>query len=134
MEEKDLQELRDFVRYNELQNVVEKLLFVVGFKSNLSGTRFLIDGIVLRYKNGMSSLCKELYPQIAEKYNTKSKRVERGIRHCINECYQSGELTLLNRIFRCNLVNENYAPTNSELISSVCTAIRIEKQAERKVG
>lgn len=133
MEEKDLQELRDFVRDNEIQTVAEKLLLVAGFKSNLSGTKFLVDGIVLWYKTTISTLCHELYPQIAQKYNAKQEKVERDIRNSINECYKSGELILLNRIFRCKLVKANYAPTNSELISSVCAAIRIEKESARKV-
>lgn len=132
MDDIDFEEVMNFVRDNEISNVAEKLLFVLGFKSNLFGTRYLIDGIVLRYAKENASLCKELYPEIAQKYNTTASRVERGIRHCISGCYESGNLSMLNQLFHCNIVSSNYSPTNSELISSICTAIHIEKEKVRK--
>ena len=115
-----------FLQHESVENIVELILFNLGFKSNLQGTKFLVEAIVKMYTTQIHWLCKQLYPQIAEKYNTKGQRVERSIRHAIYECYASGNLVRANEMLGCQIVN-NYPPTNSEFISSVCTWLRIEK-------
>ena len=115
-----------FVKHESVENVVEYLLFRLGFKSNLQGTKFLAEAIVKKYNTRIDSLCKQLYPQIAAKYDTKGERVERSIRHTINECYASGNLARANEMLGCQIVS-NYPPTNSEFISSICTWIHLER-------
>ena len=118
----------DVVRHESIEHVVEFLLFRLGFKSNLRGTRYLKEAIVSKYTTDVDSLCKQLYPSIAAKYDTKGERVERSIRHTINECYASGNLARANDMLGWQIVS-NYPPTNSEFISSVCTWIRLEKMS-----
>ena len=118
--------LVSFVKNDNVESFVELLLFRLGFKSNLQGTKFLAEAIVTMYTTKVDSLCKDLYPQIAVKYGTKGERVERSIRHTINECYASGKLTHANELLGCQIIS-NYPPTNSEFISSICTWIRVER-------
>ena len=128
MVEKHKERFDAFAKGDSVENIVEFILFRLGFKSNLQGTRFLQDAIVQKYSTQINSLCKQLYPQIAAKYHTKGERVERSIRHTINECYSSGNLVRANEMLGCRIVDSNYPPTNSEFISSICTWIHLERQ------
>ena len=125
--EKHKERFAAFVRNESVENIVEFILFRLGFKSNLQGTKFLQEAIVKKYNMQIGSLCKQLYPQIAAKYQTKSERVERSIRHTINECFASGNLVRANEMLGCHIVDSNYPPTNSEFISAICTWIHLEK-------
>ena len=114
------------VRSARVENIAELILFELGFKSNLQGTKFLAEAIVRKYGTKVSSMCRQLYPQIAEKFGTTGERVERCIRHAINVCYASGNLQKVNEMTGCRIVGR-YPPTNSEFISSVCTWIHLER-------
>lgn len=123
----------DFVRSESVENIAELILFELGFKSNLQGTKFLADAIVRKYNTKVSSMCKQLYPQIGEKFGTTGERVERCIRHAINVCYISGNLLKVNEMSGCKIVG-SYPPTNSEFISSVCTWIHLERTCGQAAG
>lgn len=115
-----------YIKNASIEHAVEYLLFRLGFKCNLQGTKFLQEAIVCKYTTKIDSLSKQLYPQIAAKYETKGERVERSIRHTINECYSSGNLNRANDLLGCNIIS-NYPPTNSEFISAICTWLRLER-------
>lgn len=124
--EKDIDKTLEFVKCNDIENIAEKMLFILGFKSNLLGTRYVKEGIVQMYNGGVVS-CRTLYTQIAQKYDTTHTRVERSIRHAINDSQASGCLDRLNDLFRCQILDSKYAPTNSEFMSAICTWVHIEK-------
>lgn len=107
-----------FVTGNEIETVVEKLLFVLGFQCSLVGTDFLAEAIVLKYYNDKMS-CSEIYKEIAAKHSTTHFNVEHAIRHAISNCRNEGGLKNFNVISGCNVVDRKFNTTNSELISIV---------------
>ena len=131
LSEKDVETTIEFVKLNPIENVAEKVLFVLGFKSSLLGTKYIRDGIVSLYNNEHESY-RTIYGMIAAAHNTTHTCVERSIRHAINDCYKSGNIERLNELFRCQIVDPTYAPTNSEFISAICTWVHIEKNQTAK--
>lgn len=62
----------------------EKLILSLGAMPNLRGFRYLGDAIdIYAGHKGPVSITKELYPAVAELHNTTDRRVERCIRHVI---------------------------------------------------
>lgn len=131
LSEKDVETTIEFVKLNPIENVAEKVLFILGFKSSLLGTKYIRDGIVTLYNNEHESY-RTMYGKIADAHKTTHTCVERSIRHAINDCYKSGYLERLNELFRCQIVDPAYAPTNSEFISAICTWVHIEKNQAPK--
>lgn len=130
LSEKDVEKTAAYVQNNEIENIAETMLFILGFKSNLLGTRYVKDGIVLMY-NRKATSCRLLYDEIAQKFGTTFSRVERSIRHAIGESHANGYLDRLNDLFRFQILDCNYAPTNSEFISAICTWVHIEKSKKK---
>ncbi len=118
-----------FVKTNSLDNSVNKLLFMLGFKSKLIGTVYLKESIVLKYRNDRL-LCKDIYPIIAQKHDVTPSSVERAIRNTLSNCYNSGKLEVINDICHFEIIDEKYIPTNSEFICEISTWIHLVKDEE----
>ncbi|MEG1505960.1 MAG: sporulation initiation factor Spo0A C-terminal domain-containing protein, partial [Bacilli bacterium] len=68
-----------------LEVIVSDLLHDLGIPSHVRGYQYIREGILLMYQNhnSVTLVTKEIYPEIADIYETTSSRVERAIRHAI---------------------------------------------------
>ena len=59
------------------------------------------EGILLLYNNPdiVGGITKELYPEIASRFDTSVSRVERAIRHAIEVSWNRGNLDLMEEVF-----------------------------------
>ncbi len=69
----------------------------------------------------LEAVTKELYPLIADKYQTTPSRVERGIRHAIELTWDRGNVEL----FEYTINVDRGKPTNSEFIAMVADNLRM---------
>lgn len=128
----DISDLLDIVkgdRNASLNVIVSRMLFLMGFRNNLIGTAYLKDAILLLYNLNAGikiNLCKEIYSKVAERNCSTVNRVERDIRHCIQDCYNRGKLFAFNALVHCEIVTKDYTITNSELLKSIVSWLRME--------
>ena len=104
-------------KLEDINILVTDLLRKIGAKPNIKGYRYLREAVILVYKNWnyMDAITKELYPDIAKKFNTTASRVERAIRHSIEVIFLYGDIEVLATVFS----NSSLAGkvTNSEAIA-----------------
>ena len=114
--------------HNNLEKSVTKVLHELGVPSHIKGYQYIRDGIVMIYDApGMiGGITKELYPDIAKKYNTTVSRVERAIRHAIEVSWNRGNWDLMEEIFGYSVDIDKAKPTNSEFIVTVADKLRLE--------
>ena len=64
------------------------MLHELGMPSHIKGYQYIREGISLIYNNPsiIGGITKELYPEIAMKYDTTVSRVERAIRTFWSQC------------------------------------------------
>ena len=74
----------------------------------------------------MGAVTKELYPMIAQKFQTTPSRVERAIRHAIELAWDRGNVEMMTKFFGYTINLERGKPTNSEFIAMVADKLRIE--------
>ena len=74
----------------------------------------------------IGGITKELYPEIASKFNTTVSRVERAIRHAIEVSWNRGNWQLMEDIFGHSVDIDKAKPTNSEFIVTVADKLRLE--------
>ena len=115
---------------NELKISLTKLLHELGVPSHIKGYQYIREGILLLYDNPniVGGITKELYPEIADKYNTSVSRVERAIRHAIEVSWNRGNLDLMEEIFGHSVDYDKAKPTNSEFIVTVADKLKLEYQ------
>lgn len=111
---------------NQLENCLEEIFNAIGIKRNLLGTQYLRDAVRLIVPNPQlynKRFTTKLYPDIAKLHNSSPAKIERSIRHCIEVCYNNGHLQNLNTVFKCNVIDKVYKPSNGELISFLAEQI-----------
>ena len=114
--------------HNNLQISTTKILHELGVPSHIKGYQYIREGIMMLYDNPdvIGGITKELYPDIASKYNTTVSRVERAIRHAIEVSWNRGNWDLMEEIFGHSVDIDKAKPTNSEFIVTVADKLRLD--------
>jgi two-component system response regulator (stage 0 sporulation protein A) len=106
---------------------VTNLMHQMGIPAHVRGYQYIRDAIlmVVDEMGLLGAVTKELYPAIAERYNTTPSRVERAIRHAIELAWDRGNIDLMNKFFGYTINVERGKPTNSEFIAMVADPLRV---------
>ena len=117
----------DFYNSN-LQVSISKILHDLGIPSHIKGYQFLRDAVCLVFERPeiIGGITKELYPELAEKYDTTVSRVERAIRHAVEVSWNRGDLKLMENIFGHSVDIDKAKPTNSEFIVTIADKLRLD--------
>lgn len=114
-------------RVRNLDRDVTRVIQQMGMPAHLKGYQYIRDAIIMVVEemNLMGAVTKELYPLIAEKYNTTPSRVERAIRHAIELAWDRGNIEMISKFFGYTINMDRGKPTNSEFIAMVADRLRI---------
>ena len=114
--------------HNNLQISITKTLHELGVPSHIKGYQYIREGITLVYMRPdmIGGITKELYPEIAKKYDSTVSRVERAIRHAIEVSWNRGSWDLMEEIFGHSVDIDKAKPTNSEFIVTIADKLRLE--------
>ncbi|MBM7855507.1 two-component system response regulator (stage 0 sporulation protein A) [Desulfohalotomaculum tongense] len=114
-----------------LNVAVTNIIHEMGVPAHIKGYHYLRDAIlmVIEEISLLGAVTKELYPMIAQKYNTTPSRVERAIRHAIELAWDRGNIEMMTKFFGYTINLERGKPTNSEFIAMVADKLRIESKA-----
>ena len=119
--------------HNSLEISITKMLHELGMPAHIKGYQYIRDGIIMIYNNPeiIGGITKELYPDVATKYNTTVSRVERAIRHAIEVSWNRGNWDLMEEIFGHSVDIDKAKPTNSEFIVTIADKLRLEFMKQR---
>ncbi len=114
--------------HNNLQIAITKVLHELGVPSHIKGYSYIRNSIMEVFLNPslVGGITKELYPKIANDFNTTVSRVERAIRHAIEVSWNRGNWDLMQEIFGYSVDIDRAKPTNSEFIITVADKLRLE--------
>ena len=114
----------------KLQLSITKMLHSLGVPSHIKGYEYIRESIYLMYNNPslLGAITKELYPEVAVKYDTTTSRVERAIRHAIEVSWSRGDYDLMEDIFGHSVDYDRAKPTNSEFIATVADKLKLERE------
>ena len=116
------------LHYNNLQISITKILHELGIPSHIKGYQYIREGVVLVFDNPdmIGGITKELYPELAQRFDTTVSRVERAIRHAIEVSWNRGNWDLMEEIFGNSVDIDRAKPTNSEFIVTVADKLRLD--------
>ena len=114
--------------HNNLQISITKILHELGIPSHIKGYQYIREaiGIIYEHPETIGGITKELYPELANKFNTTVSRVERAIRHAIEVSWNRENWTLMEEIFGHSVDIDKAKPTNSEFIVTIADKLRLE--------
>lgn len=116
------------IYHNSLQISISKILHELGVPSHIKGYQYIREAIAILYERPevVGGITKELYPEIANRFETTVSRVERAIRHAIEVSWNRGNWDLMEEIFGHSVDIDKAKPTNSEFIVTVADKLRLE--------
>ena len=114
--------------HSNLHISITKMLHELGMPSHIKGYQYIREGISMIYNDPsiIGGITKELYPELASKFDTTVSRVERAIRHAIEVSWNRGNWDLMEEIFGNSVDIDRTKPTNSEFIVSVADILRLD--------
>ena len=117
----------DFYNSN-LQVSITKMLHELGIPSHIKGYQYIREAVGIIFDNPgvIGGITKELYPELASKYQTTVSRVERAIRHAIEVSWNRGNLDFMEELFGFSVDIDKAKPTNSEFIVTIADKLRLD--------
>lgn len=118
------------LKQNNLQISITKILHELGIPSHIKGYQYIREGIGILYDRPetIGGITKELYPELANKFDTTVSRVERAIRHAIEVSWNRGDWDLMEEIFGHSVDIDKAKPTNSEFIVTIADKLRLDNK------
>lgn len=112
----------------ELDEKITNIFITVGIPAHIKGYQFLREAIKMAISEPdiINSITKKLYPNIAQKFDTSSSKVERAIRHAIEVAWNRGKIENINSLFGVKVYSDNEKPTNGEFIALVADKMLLE--------
>ncbi|WIV10985.1 sporulation transcription factor Spo0A [Proteiniborus sp. MB09-C3] len=116
--------------HKSLEAKITNIIHEIGVPAHIKGYLYLREAITMVVDNVelLSAVTKELYPNIAKRFNTTPSRVERAIRHAIEVAWSRGKVDTINNLFGYTVNNDKGKPTNSEFIAMVADKLRLEQK------
>lgn len=113
---------------DNLEALVTNVIHEVGVPAHIKGYQYLREAImmVINDIDVINQITKQLYPDIAKKFNTTPSRVERAIRHAIEVAWGRGQTEVVESIFGYTVSASKGKPTNSEFIAMISDKLRLE--------
>ena len=112
----------------QIDEKISNIFITVGIPAHIKGYQFLREAIKLAINKPdiINSITKELYPSIADHFNTSASKVERAIRHAIEVAWNRGKIENINSVFGLKVYSSNEKPTNGEFIALVADKMILE--------
>ena len=116
------------INHSNLQVNITKILHELGIPSHIKGYQYIREGIGIIYERPetIGGITKELYPELANKFDTTVSRVERAIRHAIEVSWNRGSWDMMEEIFGHSVDIDKAKPTNSEFIVTIADKLRLD--------
>lgn len=111
----------------EMERKISKILHNLGVPSHIKGYIYIRESIKMMYESSdlVGGITKEIYPEIARKFDSTISRVERAIRHAIEISWSRGDYDVMEEIFGHSVDYDRSKPTNSEFIATIADHLRL---------
>lgn len=115
---------------NNAEEEIANILLEIGVPEHIKGHRYAVYAIQLVVDNPdiIYSITGELYPSVAEQFNTSGSKVERAIRHGIECAWDRCDFDVIEKYFGSTISESKGKPTNGEFIARIANIVR------RRVG
>ena len=107
---------------------ITKMMLEIGVPAHLKGYHYLREAIHLSAGDMelVGSVTKLLYPEIAKRYQTTDRKVERAIRNAVEVSWERGNAEFFETVFGYSRETGKVRSTNSEYIACLADKVRLD--------
>ena len=120
--------------HDSISKKITKIMHTVGIPAHLKGYHYIREAIEMTILDPtlIGQITKNLYPEIAKKFNSSTSKVERAIRHAIEIGWNRGNPKVVDEIFGYTIHVDKSKPTNSEFIAMIADYLSLEEVEREK--
>jgi len=128
-----LAEEKGYLPVDAIEAEISRRIREIGIPASVKGYHYLRQAIKIMLMSCSTDLLftKDLYPAVAEHFNTTPSRVERAIRHAVNISWDHGDVMRLNYYFGYRIDDSSRKPTSAETIAILADHIRTDMKEAR---
>lgn len=102
-------------------------LLHLGCQASQIGYRYLREAVCVACEmpDSITSVTKLLYPEVAKRFGTNDKQVERAIRNTIETAWEKGNPETMKEVLGiCSTMQGCIRPTNTEFIEEIVKKVK----------
>ena len=105
---------------------VDSVFLELGIPQNVKGYDYLMAAVLLATDEPelIQAMTKELYPRVADLFNTTESRAERAMRHALELAWSNSEPKTLFKMFGYTVGTAKDKPTNGNFIATMANKLR----------
>ena len=113
-------------KHKEYEAWVDSVFLELGIPQNVKGYDYLMAAVLLATDEPelIRAITRELYPRIADFFNTTTSCVERSMRHALELAWTNSEPRTLFKLFGHTASATQGKPTNSNFIAIMANKLR----------
>lgn len=114
--------------YDDIRTKISELLMMFNFNNSKYGYNYVRDAvfILVTEKHPKLVFCSDIYPVLAENYETTAASVERSMRSAISAAWNNTDENIRNLFFNISALKNKCKPSNSEFVITLAEYIRNE--------
>ena len=113
-------------QHKEYEAWIDSVFLELGIPQNVKGYDYLMAAVLLATDEPelIQAMVKELYPRVADLFNTTASRAERAMRHALELAWNNSEPKILFKLFGYTVGLEKDKPTNGNFIAIMANKLR----------
>ena len=113
-------------QHKEYEVWVDSVFLELGIPQNVKGYDYLMAAVLLATDEPelIRAITKELYPRVADFFNTTTSCVERSMRHALELAWNNSAPKTLASLFGSTVGATKGKPTNSNFIATMSNKLR----------
>ena len=113
-------------KHKEYEAWVDSVFLELGIPQNVKGYDYLMAAVLLATDEPelIRAITRELYPRVADFFNTTASCVERSMRHALELAWTNSEPETLYNLFGHTASATQGRPTNSNFIATMANKLR----------
>ena len=113
-------------QHKEYEAWVDSVFLELGIPQNVKGYDYLMAAVLLATDEPetVRALYKELYPRVADLFNTTASRAERAMRHAIELAWNNRDPKILFNMFGYTVNSSMYMSTTGNFVAVIANRLR----------
>ena len=113
-------------QHKEYEAWIDSVFLELGIPQNIKGYNYLMAAVLIATDEPelIQTLTKELYPRVADLFNTTASRAERVMRHALELACNNSKPKTLSDMFGYTIGLEKDKPTTGNFIAIMANKLR----------
>ena len=113
-------------QHKEYEAWIDSVFLELGIPQNVKGYDYLMAAVLIATDEPelIQAVTKELYPRVADLFNTTESRVERAMRHALELAWNNSDPETLYNLFGYTVGATKGRLTNSNFIATMSNKLR----------